>query len=154
MNFWATQLGGTPAPAPAQQPSIAGYPNGYSPSPFYQPPAQQHQQPVQQHQQVPQQNDGEWGTIEGSLKKARSASLTETCPECGSGDFFKPQGNPNAMSQCYTCGYNPRFGHTTAGGGMPSGDTGPTQAARQTESGGRGGVSNYRPQQVIGKVGG
>lgn len=104
-------------------------------------------------QQQAQQNDGTWGTVEGSLKKAVSAKLTETCPECGSGDYFRPAGQPNAMQQCYTCGYNGRFAHSTAGGGMPSDGSAPTHPSRQIASGGKGGVNNFRPQQIIGRIG-
>jgi hypothetical protein len=71
------------------------------------------------------------------------------CPDCQGGEYFKPIGQPNAMSQCYTCGYNPRFTQSTAG--LPSGSTGdgPATPAKQTAAGGRGGQSNYNPGAFI-----
>lgn len=80
--------------------------------------------------------------------KAQSARSSETCPDCGSGNFFKPQGHPNAMSQCYECGWNPRFAHSTAGAGMPTGDGGPATPARQVST-----TGNYNPQTIVGHIG-
>jgi hypothetical protein len=145
MSFWSTQLGGAPAPVAPAAPSA--YPGGWSPSPYFQRPAVQAPTSPQVAPQQPEQQQG-WGTIQGSIKKARSASLTDTCPECNSGDYFRPVGNPNAMIQCYSCGYNPRFAHMTAGGGLPSDASSPAQPARQIEGGGLGGRSQYQPQNI------
>lgn len=61
--------------------------------------------------------------------------------------MFKPQGMPNAMEQCYECGYNPRFAHSTAGAGMPSDSTAPTRPSRQVST-----ANNYNPQTIVGKA--
>jgi len=66
-------------------------------------------------------------------KKAISARSKETCPNCESGNYFRPHGKPNAMPQCYECGYNPRFEQMAAG--MPSSKEGRVQAARQAGTG-------------------
>jgi len=58
------------------------------------------------------------------------------------------------MEQCYACGYNARFAHSTAGVGLPS-DSGPATPAKQVASGGLGGKSNYSPGTYIARnVGG
>jgi len=44
-------------------------------------------------------------------------------------NYFRPKGQPNAMIQCYECGYNPRF-EQMGGAGIPS-DGAPAQPARQ-----------------------
>lgn len=76
--------------------------------------------------------------------KAKSARMNATCPDCGSGNFF--QGQPNSMPQCYECGYNPRFGHSTAGAGIPSDAGAPVPARGQSNP---SGASNFRPQEII-----
>jgi hypothetical protein len=48
-------------------------------------------------------------------EKAQSAKDSEPCPDCGSPNYIAPKGHPNAMKQCFECGYNPRFAHSTAG---------------------------------------
>ncbi|MDX3260729.1 hypothetical protein PV336_16030 [Streptomyces sp. MI02-2A] len=81
--------------------------------------------------------------------RAMVAKQDTHCPDCGGGEFFKPIGMPNAMAQCYTCGYNARFTQTTAG--LPSGSSGdgPSTPAKQIASGGLGGRSNYNPAAII-----
>ena len=76
-----------------------------------------------------------------------SARSTETCPDCGSGNYFRPNGHANAMAQCYNCGYNPRFAHSTAGAGMPSDRSAPTRPAKQVST-----ENNYNPSTIIGHV--
>lgn len=154
-NFWATRLG-VAAPAPAQQPAPVAAPATPKPwwandySQFTQQPPQQ-SAPVQQQAPEPEQTGG-WGTIKGSLAKARSARSTETCPECESSNIFRPVGMPNAMAQCYECGYNPRFSQTGGQGGLPSSESGPATPARQLATAGAGGVSQFNPQTIIGRV--
>lgn len=94
-NFWSKALG-TPAPAQQQMPGTS-----QQPRPWWQqatPPTSAPQQQVVQ-------------TIPGSSAylptQARSATLTETCPSCQSGNYFKS--GMTTMPQCYECGYNPRF---------------------------------------------
>lgn len=159
-NFWAQRLGVQPAPQPVQQQPAAptatpGAP-WWAPQPLpqqFQPaPVQQPQYAPQQQAQPEEQHHG-WGSIKGSMAKAKSAKLTSTCGNCGSGNVFRP--TPNAMEQCYDCGENPRFSQTGGEGGLPSEVSGPTQQARQISGGGgAGGVNNFNPQQVIGRVAG
>lgn len=54
---------------------------------------------------------------------------------------------PNAMRQCYECGYNPRFAHSTAGAGMPTDAAAPARPARQVST-----SNNYNPGVIVGKV--
>lgn len=138
-NFWANKLGGAaarpaaPAPAPQQQSSGPWWASGQQPYPT----------PAPAPQTVPEQPQG---------KPPARAMVTKQdthCPDCQGGEYFKPVGHPNAMPQCYTCGYNPRFTQTTAG--LPSGSTsdGPATPSKQTASGGAGGRSNYKPSTII-----
>jgi ribosomal protein S27E len=78
--------------------------------------------------------------------KARSAHMTALCPDCGSSNYFQP--SANTMAQCYECGYNPRFGHSTAGMGIPS-DAGAPVPAKQLNP---QGTSNFNPNQIIGHI--
>lgn len=154
MSFWQQALGNAP---PVQQPQAPATSQPYSPSPFFQPyqaPASQQPQTVPGQPQPNGEVNQYKGTEQGAAARAQSAKITELCPECGSDEFFRPVGMPNMMAQCYACGYNGRFAHSTAGGGMPGGDSaGPSTPSRQTREGGRGGVSNYQAQGIIGKVG-
>ena len=148
MNYWATRLG-TPAPAPAATPAAPAttpwWANDYSRA--IQQPVQQQRPPAQQ---VPVEEPGGWGTVKGSMAKAMSSKSSESCPECGSGNIFRP--TPNSMLQCYECGHNPRFSQTGGQGGLPSGDAGPATPARQLSSGGAGGVSQFNPQTIVGRL--
>jgi hypothetical protein len=71
------------------------------------------------------------------------------CPDCGGTNFFRPVGMPNAIAQCYECGYNSRFQQSTAGLPSGSGGDGPSTPAKQIASGGLGGRSNYNPGAII-----
>lgn len=81
-DWWAKRLG-TPTP-----PVQVGRPD---PSPAM-PPSQQPmaQMPVFQQQAQP------------SSERAQSARQVESCPDCGSGNYFAIQ---NAAPRCYDCGY-------------------------------------------------
>ena len=48
-------------------------------------------------------------------KKAQSAKDSERCPDCDSVNYMRSPQQPNSMKQCYDCGYNERFLHTTHG---------------------------------------
>lgn len=154
MNFWATRLGvNAPqqpqyVPQPAQQP--AGVPVPWYANPY----TVQTQQPAQElpQQSYPEQENQGWGSVRGSLAKAKSSKLSGTCPNCGSDNYFRPDGQPNAMEQCYGCGYNSRFSQTGGEGGMPSGESGPTQAARQLPTAGAGGASQFNPGNIIAHI--
>ncbi|MFE4681566.1 hypothetical protein ACFRNJ_12110 [Streptomyces sp. NPDC056721] len=139
-NFWANKLGAArpaaPAPAPAQQQQPGG--------PWWAPPQQQPYPPQQPAQQtVPQPAQ------EKAPARAMVAKQDTHCPDCGGSNYFRPIGQPNAMAQCYECGYNPRFQQTTAGLPSGSGGDGPATPAKQIASGGLGGRSNYNPGAII-----
>lgn len=51
------------------------------------------------------------------------------------------------MEQCYHCGWNPRFAHSTAGAGLPSDNSTPTQPSRQVST-----ANNFNPQTIVAKV--
>lgn len=146
-NFWANRLGVNPAPQPQQPQQGPTTPQPWFANPYSLPAQQAPQKPAQQA--YPAEETEGWGSVRGSLAKAKSSRLAETCPNCGSDNYFRPDGQPNAMSQCYGCGYNPRFSQTGGEGGMPSGEAGPTQAARQLSTGGKGGVSQFNPGNII-----
>lgn len=141
-NFWANKLGAANQPAaPAQAPQPQPQPTS---GPWW--------APGQQHQPHPAAAPAQQ-TVPGAQPgkppaRAMVSKQNTHCPDCGGDDFFKPHGNPQAMSQCYTCGYNPRFQQTAAG--LPSGDKStPSTPARQTASGGAGGRSNYDPSHIV-----
>lgn len=136
MSFWDRVAGGVTAPAEGapQAPPAAPTTRPWWDSPALMP-----------HQQSsPPPEAPETVTVP---QKAMSARSKETCPECGSGNYFKPVGHANAMSQCYTCGYNPRFAHSTAGAGMPSDRSVPTRPAKQVST-----ENNYNPGTIVGHV--
>lgn len=142
-DFWAKKLGQQAPPEP--QPQAQPAPQPAQQGAWWQHPQPSQQQPAPQQTYEPQPTDEEYRP-----QKAQHLRQEDYCPDCGSGDFFRPQGVPNAMKQCYTCGYNERFAHSTAGAGLPGGeDAGPATPARQVASGGLGGKSNYRPTQYI-----
>lgn len=135
-NFWGTALGVTAQPVAPARPAVGGY----SPSPYFTP-AQPSQAPVQAPEAPEGENvPGQWGDVATARKKARSASLTETCPECGSGNYFQPPGMKNYVTQCFDCGWNERMTHPSAGGGVSSDSSAPVRAARQLDS---SGASNF-----------
>jgi ribosomal protein L37AE/L43A len=78
-------------------------------------------------------------------KKAKSSKLTETCPECDSPFYFQPV--KNSVWQCSECSYNSRY--TTVGGGGLQGADGPTTPSKQLAAAGRGGKSQYQPQNTV-----
>jgi len=122
MGFWDNVAGNT-SPAPAVQPQAAPQQPADS-TPWWMA-GQAPQATAQAQPAAPGQPE------DYHPRQARSAALTDLCPECGSVNCFRPMGQPNAMPQCYECGWNPRFGHSTAGAGMPSLKDLPVHAARQ-----------------------
>lgn len=135
MSFWEKTLGSIATPAaPAPRPQTTPWFQQVTPT-TPQPYVQPQMAPVVPQPQAP--------------LKAQSARSTDTCPDCGSGNIFKPVGMQNAMQQCYHCGWNPRFAHSTAGAGMPSdGGSGPATPSRQVSKG-----NNFNPQTIVGHVG-
>lgn len=164
-NFWANKLGGAApaAPAPAamppqqyqQQPQQQGGP--WWANPYYTPPGQQQQTvPQQGYQQgypQPEVDEPEPESISEALhsrrmpKKAKVLRQKDTCPDCDSGNYFRPEGMPNAMQQCYDCGYNARFHQMTAG--LPSQQGEASTPSKQIASGGARGRSNFNPKRII-----
>lgn len=140
-DFWSKALGLQPAaPAPAPAPAA---PTQYQ-RPFWDtaaPPAYQ-AAPAQQAPSHPALEEQYQAPL-----KAKSARLTDSCPDCGSGNYFKPEGQPNMMPVCYTCGYNPRFAHSTAGAGMPSDKSAPVQPSRQVST-----ANNFNPQTIVATI--
>lgn len=136
MSFW-DKVAGASQPTPSAPPlPPLGYPMPQVP--------QQYQQHPQTYQQDPEQE-----RVAVAMAKAQHTRNVIECPECGpDGDIFKPKGMPNAMPQCYTCGWNPRYTQSTAGAGMPStSETGPPRPSRQVST-----ANNYNPQQIVGTV--
>jgi ribosomal protein L37E len=78
------------------------------------------------------------------VSKARSASETTLCPDCGSDNYF---GFNGSKPRCYECGYpleqsGSRYGSLT--GAQVVGDT---KGARGNDA-----TNNYNPQGIIGRV--
>lgn len=76
--------------------------------------------------------------------KAQSASQTQTCPDCGSANYF---GFNGSKPRCYECGYpmeqsGSKYGSLT--GAQVEGDT--------KSASGNNATNNYNPQQIIGRV--
>lgn len=157
-NFWANRVAQQQAPAAPPQPAPAPASNApwWLPKQAPQVPQQVVQQPQVPQQGVPDENGqvpiGYLLHQEGyqyTSDKAQSARDTERCPECDSGNYLKPKGVPNAMKQCFECGYNPRFAHSTAGAsgiGQKNVEA-PRPARVQTLSEG-----NFNPKVIVGRV--
>ena len=79
------------------------------------------------------------------MTKAQSAKRFDTCPDCGSGNYFAPQGTQRM--RCYDCGYP--ITQTGSGSGMPSGSSsGPTQKAIQVGQNG-----GFNPNIIVDRMG-
>lgn len=83
-------------------------------------------------------------TQDNPAAKAQSAALTDTCPSCGSANYFSIQ---NTTPRCYDCGYpieqsGSRYGSLT--GANVIGDP---KTARGNDP-----TSNYNPTQIIGRI--
>jgi hypothetical protein len=151
MGFWDKVAGGSVPPAQPRQPS-PGVPQQV---PWYQqglPTAPQPQPQAVPQQQVPQEEGLE--LIEGEMldpnrfrKAEHRRKSIGNCPACGGEHYAKPNGMPNAMEQCFTCGYNPRFGEQSGSAGIPDSNTGPAQPARQIST-----ANNFNPQTVVAKI--
>lgn len=132
MSFWDKALGGASLPPAQPAPSNS--------RPFWDltaPRVAQQIQTVVQTAPVPNA---------ALPSKAISAKLHDFCPSCGSDNYFRPSGNPNAMQQCYECGYNPRFEQMAMGAGVHA-DGGPATPSRQVASA-HGGYSGA----IVGKI--
>lgn len=120
-DWWAKKLGNSPQ-LPVGRPD---------PSPQM-PPSQQPMSPMPTFQAP-------------VVSKAQSASSVETCPDCGSGDYFSA--TRETSKRCFDCGYpvqqsGSRFGSLT--GAHVDG------AAKQAN--GNDTQSNWNPQGIIGRI--
>lgn len=90
------------------------------------------------------------GQQEYSTDKAKSSKVNTACPECDSPNYMSPdniQSPAHFMPQCFNCGYNPRFMHSTQGVTTTQSDA-PTRVAR----GQQGNVNNFNPRTIVDRV--
>ena len=127
-DWWARRLGGGATPRQAMPPT------GPAPQVPYTPPVQQ-----------PNVRVGYNPETDHLVTKAQSAKRSDTCPDCGSGNYFAPQGTQRM--RCYDCGYPiQQTGSGIAGTGGSS--SGPTQKAIQVgQSGG------FNPTTIVDRIG-
>lgn len=76
--------------------------------------------------------------------KAQSASKTETCPDCGSANYF---GFNGSKPRCYECGYPMEQSGSKYGSLTGARVVGDTKGARGNDA-----TNNYNPQGIIGRV--
>lgn len=75
---------------------------------------------------------------------AQSASLTERCPDCGSGNYFSVQ---NSQARCYDCGYPISQQGSKYGSLSTARVEGGVSSALGNNT-----VSNWNPQGIIGRI--
>lgn len=80
-DWWSKQLGSNPAPVQPARPINNPMPPSQQPMTPYVPPQQQAPSPT----------------------KAQSASQSQSCPECGGGNYMTPR--QDIALRCYDCGY-------------------------------------------------
>lgn len=161
-TFWAQRLGVQQQPeAPAQAPSSRPWwqpGSGIVVQPQQQAPVQPQQFVQQPEQQVQQQPVGPDGKVpieqlltqdNYTTTKAQSAKDSEACPECESPNYMRSSQSPNSMKQCFNCGFNARFLHSTHGASGIGQKGLPVHTARNQVIA----ENNFNPQTVIGRVG-
>lgn len=126
-DWWANKLGGKTSSSPTPA-------TGPAPGVPYTPPAQQ---PNVQVNYDPENDQ--------LVSKARTARMSDRCPECNSGNYFAPQGTQRM--RCYDCGYPVMQSGSGAGTTGGSG-SGPTQAAKQVGQGG-----GFNPNVIVDRIG-
>jgi ribosomal protein S27AE len=126
-DWWAQKLGGAKGPTPVSTPSV-----GPSQGNVYRPPAQTPNVQVSYDAQQDQ-----------TISKAVSSRVSQTCPNCLSGNYFAPMGTQRL--RCYDCGYP--VVQSGSGAGMPSESSGPTQKAKQV------GSSGFNPNIIVDRIG-
>lgn len=119
-DWWAKKLA-QPNTTPAQIPQA--------------PPSQQ---PMTQFEQPAQTQD--------PTAKAQSAKLNESCPDCGSANYFGVQGS---RPRCYECGYPMEQSGSKYGSLTGAQVVGDTKGARGNDA-----TNNYNPQNIIGRIDG
>lgn len=122
-DWWAKKLGNT-APVPQ------GRPADMPPMPPSQVPLPQ--MPVFQTPQEP-------------ASKAQSARMVDTCPDCGSGNYFSA--TPQTTLRCYDCGYPVQQSGSRYGGLTGAHVEGATKAALGNDT-----TNNWNPQGIVGHV--
>lgn len=122
-NWWANKLG----QQPAQQPRPADMPMPPSQQPMtpYVPPAPQ---------------------AHSAVSKAQSANQTQSCPDCGSGNYFSVN---NATTRCYDCGYPLQQSGSKYGSLTGAKVEGPVKSSRGNDA-----TNNFNPQQIVGRIDG
>ena len=101
------------------------------------PPMPSSQQPMaEMPQQFQQSND--------PARLAQSASQTQSCPDCGSGNYFAVA---NAMARCYDCGYPIQQQGSKYGSLSTARVEGGTADALGNNT-----SNNYNPQGIIGRI--
>lgn len=162
MSFWAQRVGLVPPQQPQAAPQQpASTRPWWQAQPVQTAPQIVPQQPYQQPQTAPQPGsvapNGEvpFGDLlqqsEYTTEKAQSAKQHDLCPECDSVNYMSPKGMPNAMKQCFDCGFNPRFAHSTAGltsTGMAPGTVSAPQPARVQKMN----SSTFDARHIVGRV--
>lgn len=96
------------------------------------------QQPMTRFEQPTTTND--------PAAKAQSAKLTDSCPDCGSANYFGIQGS---RPRCYECGYPMEQSGSRYGALAGANVEGDTKSAQGNDP-----TNNYNPQQVIGRIDG
>jgi ribosomal protein L37E len=120
-DWWAKKLQQQQPPAPlARTQSVPQAPS---------------QQPMTPYQEPVQANPG---------SKAQSASKTETCPDCGSGNYH---GFNGSKTRCYECGYPMEQSGSKYGSLTGAQVVGDTKSSRGNDA-----TNNYNPQGIIGRV--
>lgn len=120
-NFWSNKFGNAAAAAPAvQHPQLPGA-HTFAPAP---------------------------AVVAQGNPKAPSSRSTNSCPECGSGNYTGHPGDSTKMLRCYDCGYNPRFGQQSGAAGLPAGQGTPASPSRQVST-----TNNYQPTTIVDRIG-
>jgi hypothetical protein len=123
-DWWASKLNGG-----AQTPQ-------YRPDPT--PPMPPSQQPMTPMPTLQQQQP--------AAGRVQSASQTQTCPECGSGNYMKPN-DASLTARCFDCGYPVSQSGSRYGNLSTARVDGPARASL-----GNDGASNWNPQGIIGRL--
>jgi ribosomal protein S27AE len=123
-DWWSRQLNGN-NPVPQGRPNIAPMA----------PPSQVPMSPMPTFQS-PSPNPAE---------RAQSARQNDSCPDCGSGNFFAIQ---NAAARGYDCGYP-----ISQSGSRLGNLTGAHVEGAAQQASGNNSQSNWNPRQIIGHIG-
>jgi hypothetical protein len=121
-DWWARKLG-QQAPAPQYRPD---------PSPMM-PPSQQPMAPMPSFQQPP-------------TERAQSAKQTDSCPDCGSGNYMSVA---SAAPRCFDCGYPLEQSGSGLGNLAGAHIEGEARSSLVNDS-----TNNWNPQGIIGRIDG